>query len=106
MKKHTKIYMDALGYKVGDHMPCEFSGMPIQAVHHISPRRMGGNPTGKKDCIENLMGMTQHYHDRCENRIKGRAISTEDQVEVHFSFLRRKGIEFNENYFNELNQNQ
>jgi len=103
MKKHTKIYMKAFGYEIGDQIPCEFSpefsGVTVDDVHHINSRGMGGDPKGVKDCIENLMGVSRHYHDRCEGKF--RPISKEDQIETHFNFLRKHGIKFNENWHNE-----
>ncbi len=35
-------------------------------VCHIDPRGMGGDKTGKKDCIENLMMMTRTLHNATE----------------------------------------
>lgn len=100
MTKHLKIYIAALGVKEGDPIFCEFTGCFADDLHHISARGMGGDPQGKKDSIENLMAVTRHMHERCEGLF--RPISREDQIEKHFEFLRSRGIEFNEKYFDEL----
>lgn len=63
MKNHTKIYMDFFGYDVSDFIPSEISGKKAQAIHHIECRGMGGNPSGDKDVIENLMALTAEEHD-------------------------------------------
>ena len=53
MKKHTKIYMDALGYNDTDYMPCELTGAPGVDIHHI---------VNREDRIENLMLLTREKH--------------------------------------------
>lgn len=63
MKKHTKIYMDYFGYGIEDFVPCEICESKCVDVHHIISRKMGGDPQGKKDVIENLMGMCRKHHD-------------------------------------------
>ena len=90
--------MDALGYEVGDFIECEATGGPCVDIHHINPRGMGGNPSGDKDCIENLMATNREFHIKCEQKL----ISKEEQIQIHFDFLRERGIEFNENYFDEV----
>jgi len=62
MKRHTKIYMDYFGYSPGDFIPSELSGAPAVDVNHIICRGMGGNPSGDKDVIENLMALTREEH--------------------------------------------
>ena len=62
MKKHTKIYMSALGYDETDFMPCEITGRKAVDIHHIDCRGMGGDPTGSKDRIEELQAVTRDTH--------------------------------------------
>lgn len=91
--------MDSLGLTDTELIPCEFSGVPANDIHHISARGMGGDPTGRKDSIENLMAVSRHYHERCEGRF--RPISKEDQIKTHFAYLRKHGIKFNEKWHDE-----
>jgi hypothetical protein len=62
MKPHTKIYMDFFDYGEQDFIPSEISGQRAVDIHHIDSRGLGGDPTGSKDCIENLMGLTREEH--------------------------------------------
>ena len=98
MQKHTIIYMEALGYAEGDFIPCEMTGGEAVDIHHINARGMGGDPHHIKDCIENLMAVTRARHEDCESG----EISKEEQIEAHFNFLRSRGIEFNENWHEEM----
>lgn len=63
MKNHTKIYLDAFGYSTADFIPCEKCGRKSVDIHHIENRKMGGDPTGSKDVIENLMALCRECHD-------------------------------------------
>jgi len=60
MKKHTKIYMAAMGYSVGDFILCEVCGKPASEIHHIHRRGMGG--ATKADAPENLMAVCRRCH--------------------------------------------
>lgn len=64
MKKHTAIYLTAMGYDESDWICCEVFGCEAQAVdiHHIIRRGAGGSKT--KDYIENLMGCCRHHHEK------------------------------------------
>lgn len=64
MKNHTKVYFDFFGFDESDWIPCEIPGCGRVAVdiNHINARGMGGNPSGSKDRIENLMGMCREHH--------------------------------------------
>jgi 5-methylcytosine-specific restriction endonuclease McrA len=64
MRKHTKIYMDYFGYDLSDFIPCEVCNDKAVDIHHIEPRGMGGDPTGAKDKIENLMALCRSCHER------------------------------------------
>jgi 5-methylcytosine-specific restriction endonuclease McrA len=60
MKKHTQIYLQGMGYKKTDFVPCEVCGAQAVDVHHIEARGMGGNK--KADVIDNLMGLCRKCH--------------------------------------------
>lgn len=68
MKPHTKIYLDAIGKKPGEHIPCEIcwaldpngEGAPAVDIHHIERRGMGGDKSA--DTPENLMAMCRQHH--------------------------------------------
>ncbi len=87
MKRHTKIWMEAMGYAEGDRIPCEWPLCSNEAVdvHHIEPRGMGGDPTGSKDTPENLMGLCRHHHDQCE----AKRWSKQEQRSIHLRNLKR-----------------
>lgn len=65
MKKHTKVYMDHFNYSKGDYIQSEITGLPANDIHHIVPRRMGGNDAA--DHITNLMAVTRSEHLIIEN---------------------------------------
>lgn len=57
MKAHTKIYLEAFGYDLGDPticVPSEISGEKAVDIHHIVTR---------EDIIENLMAVTRQEHN-------------------------------------------
>jgi len=62
MKPHTKIYYNYFGYSPGDFVPSEISGLAAVDINHIDARGMGGDPTGLRDNIYNLMAMTREEH--------------------------------------------
>ncbi len=62
MKYHTQVYMDAFGFTIADFVPCEICGNKAVDIHHIESRGMGGNPSGDKDVIENLMASCRSCH--------------------------------------------
>lgn len=65
MKTHTKIYFKFFGYVTSDWIKCEIPECRKQAVdiHHIVCKGMGGNPSGDKDVIENLMALCREHHE-------------------------------------------
>lgn len=63
MKRHTRNYMDAMGYDNSDWIPCELCEREAVDIHHIEARGMGGNPKGDKDEIENLMALCRGCHE-------------------------------------------
>lgn len=60
MKKHTKVYLQAMGYDTTDWIPCEVCGSQAVDIHHIEARGMGGSKHA--DVIENLMGLCRKCH--------------------------------------------
>jgi len=60
MQKHTKIYLQGMGYKKTDFIPCEVCSSQAVDIHHIEARGMGGSKD--KDTIENLMGLCRKCH--------------------------------------------
>ena len=60
MQKHTQIYLQGMGYKTTDFVPCEVCGSQAVDVHHIEARGIGG--TKKADVIDNLMGLCRKCH--------------------------------------------
>ena len=60
MKKHTKIYLEGMGYDTTDWIPCEVCQAQANSVHHIVPRGMGGSKTA--DTIDNLMALCRQCH--------------------------------------------
>ena len=60
MKKHTRIYLDAMGYTDTDFVPCEVCGCKAVDIHHIEARGMGGSKAA--DTIENLQAVCRRCH--------------------------------------------
>tara|TARA_R110000851_G_scaffold171827_1_gene318169 strand:- start:246 stop:545 length:300 start_codon:yes stop_codon:yes gene_type:complete len=88
MKKHTKIYMDALGYDTCDFMPCEITGSRGVDIHHI---------VNRDNRIENLMLLTRVKH--VENgEIKSKMVYL---LETHREFLETNGVKFDNKWFEE-----
>lgn len=62
MKKHTSIYLEAMGYDTSDWIPCEICCTTAVDIHHIESRGMGGSKT--VDTIENLMALCRTCHEK------------------------------------------
>jgi 5-methylcytosine-specific restriction endonuclease McrA len=60
MKKHTQIYLKAMGYDTTDFIPCEVCQAQAVDIHHIESRGMGGSKHA--DTIENLMALCRQCH--------------------------------------------
>ena len=96
MKKHTKIYLKALGYDLSDpgaFVPSEISGAKAQDLHHIVSRGKGG-----KDRIENLMALTREEHVQYGDK----KIYMPYLLEIHFYFLVTNNVEFDYEYLTNL----
>lgn len=66
MTKHYKIYTEYFNIMPGEAIKCELTGYVSTQnnIHHIVARRMGGNPLGDKDKIENIMCIRADLHDK------------------------------------------
>lgn len=60
MKKHTKVYLQGMGYDTTDFIPCEVCQAKAVDIHHIDARGMGGSK--QSDIIENLMALCRKCH--------------------------------------------
>tara|TARA_R110000787_G_scaffold153264_1_gene267121 strand:+ start:232 stop:528 length:297 start_codon:yes stop_codon:yes gene_type:complete len=88
MKKHTKIYMQALGYDETDFMPCEITGSRGVDIHHI---------VNRDNRIENLMLLTRVKHVEL-GEIKSKMYYL---LETHQEFLEANGVKFDAHWFGE-----
>jgi len=69
MKKHKQIYMEFFSLSPEERVPCEWCNKaPAADVHHIDRRGMGGDQTGEKDRIENLLGVCRTCHDELDTK--------------------------------------
>ena len=84
MKKHTKIYLQEMGFDTTDWIPCELCGKTAVDIHHIEARSMGGSKT--KDVIENLMAVCRACHIEVgdKKQYKGLLQAT------HIAYMRRR----------------
>jgi len=94
LKKHTIIYFKAFGYEPGDFIPSEISGRRADDICHIDCRGMGGNPTGDKDRIENLMAQTREEHTRYGDKACTKAF----EYQTHLKFLEANGVRFDRQF--------
>ena len=58
--------MDFHGYDKSDWISCEACGTTAVDIHHILPRGIGGDPTGHKNQIENLIALCRSCHIKAE----------------------------------------
>ncbi len=90
MKKHTKIYLNALGYDLHDpnqYFISELGGRGID-IHHICTR---------ENRIENLMCLSREQHQK-HGEIKKDMIML---LETHKDFLIVNNVSFNNEWFKE-----
>ena len=85
MKKHTKVYLQGMGYDQTDFICCEVCGAKAVDIHHIEPRGMGGSKT--KDVIENLMALCRNCHYAADF---GTNLSKEYLREIHQNKLLKR----------------
>ena len=93
MQKHTKIYLDALGYDESDFIPSEISNEKAVDIHHIIGRGKKG-----EDRIENLMALTRIEHEEFGDK----KVFMPLLFRIHRSFLRNKGVKFDNDYFEKM----
>lgn len=89
MKKHTKIYLTALGYDLHDpnqFIQSEISGGKAVDLHHIDNR---------EDRIENLIALTREEHIKY-GEIKDKMWFL---LDTHREFLILNGVEFDNEWF-------
>lgn len=94
LKKHTTIYLQALGYNPCDFIPSEISGSKAIDIHHIECKGMGGNPIGDKDRIENLQALTREEHDSLGDKSEHMAFL----FQKHMEFLDINGVKYDREY--------
>jgi hypothetical protein len=86
MKKHTRVYLDAMGYDETDFIPCEMCAKQAVDIHHIHARGMGGSHT--KDYIENMMALCRachlEYGDKKHHRVA--------LVERHWQVMQERNV--------------
>lgn len=92
MQKHTKIYMNGMGYDLSDFIPCEITGQKAIDIHHIIGRGKGG-----EDRIENLMAVTREVHIEKGDKVKYMV----ELLEKHRLFLEVYGVHFDSSWFEE-----
>lgn len=76
--------MDYFGYTIACFIPCEVCGARATDVHHIDCRGIGGDPQGKKDVIENLMGLCR----TCHNTFGDIVAYVEKLIKIHLLFMK------------------
>jgi hypothetical protein len=86
MRKHTKIYMQSLGYDETDFMPCEITGRIGVDIHHI---------VNRENRIENLMLLTREKHVEL-GEIKSKMVYL---LASHREFLEVNGVKFDNKWF-------
>src|SRR3990167_393178 len=59
---HKQIYFDFFGYDSSSFIPCEICEKTAVDIHHIESRGRGGDKTGEKNIIENLMALCRKCH--------------------------------------------
>lgn len=77
MKRHTFIYLTYFGYDISSLILCEVCGARSVDLHHIIPKGMGGDPTGKRDVIENLIALCRECHNKAHNKEYSKEYLTE-----------------------------
>ena len=94
LKHHTKVYLNAFGFAIGDYIPSELSGLPAVDINHIECRGMGGDPTGGKDRIENLMAVTREEHVKYGDKKQHKVLL----YKKHMEYLTKKQVRFDRKY--------
>jgi len=86
MKKHTRLYLEKMGYDETDFIKCELCSSEAVDIHHLEPRGMGGSK--EKDYISNLMALCRRHHDMAE----AKKLTRTHLMDRHLVFIiRRQG---------------
>ena len=88
MKKHTKIYLQAMGYDITDFIPCEICEAKAVDIHHIEARGMGGSKTADRE--ENLMGLCRRCHEEYGDKTQFKEILKE--IHANCLTIRKLGL--------------
>lgn len=80
--------MKAFGYDTADFIPSEISGAPAVDINHIFCKGMGGNPSGDKDVIENLIALTREEHIKYGDKVE----YYEFLIRTHIRFMKKHGV--------------
>lgn len=104
MKKHIKIYHDALGIPLSDDCKAEriseLGGGVGTDLHHIERRGMGGSKS--LDRIENIIALTNSQHRKYGDKKQYKRML----FVAHRDFLISRGVEFDVEWLNEqINKN-
>ena len=97
MIRYKRIYCEAFGYDPERFIPSEVSGFAAVDVHHIDCKGMGGDPTGSKDRIENLIAVTRREHEEYGDKKQYMKFL----YETHKEKMIRVGVKFDREYMNE-----
>jgi len=80
-----------MGYDPEEFIPCECCSSKAVDIHHIDARGMGGDPTGGKDRIENLMALCRRCHDDYGDIQDLK----EGLRKLHRMYMKYRGVKFN-----------
>lgn len=85
MKKHTRVYLEAMDYSTTDFIPCEVCGAQAVDIHHIQPRGMGGSKL--LDTPDNLMALCRSCHHQADF---GTTLPKEKLKQIHATNLHQR----------------
>jgi hypothetical protein len=94
LENYKKIYLDAFGKDETDFFYSEVSKQPAVDIHHIECKGMGGDPTGEKDRIENLIALTRLEHIKYGDKAQYMAFL----YKKHLAFLELYGVKFDKQF--------
>lgn len=89
MKQHTKIYLKFFGLSNDPtaFLPCEVCGAKAVDIHHIREKGMGGNPSGDRDNIANLIALCREDHEAAH----AHKWTDEELEQTHRDFCQKEG---------------
>ncbi len=92
MKDHVRIYHEAFSYTPGVFISCEITEGPAVDIHHIDPRKKGGDKS--KDRIEELMALIREKHNDYGDRKCFKSML----YRIHKARMKAAGVVFDEAY--------